>query len=342
MSIAAFLAQLRERGIELRIDGEELRCSAPPGTLSTALREELRRRKSEIVAFIRSAHALTDQPRAIVPLQRSGKRVPVFAVPGHNGDVFCYSALAQALGPDQPFYGLQPPGVDGAAEPLKSVDELAAYFAAQIAAFRPGGPLIVAGFCAGGTIAFELARRLAAAGRPVDFVTLFGSPYPAYFGLLPRLKEGLARRAVDVQRHLLALSSVTWREGLKYFAVKLRERKLREQPRQDPALLLRAKVENATLAAIRRYSPPYYPGRLVIMVPSHSWALSNLAFRWRSTAGRVEEYFGPTGCDNDNMLRPPHAPAFAELFRCACDGPPTDSATLHRVTLWRWALRSAP
>lgn len=318
----------------MRIEGEELRCSAPPGTLNAALREELRRRKSEIVEFVRSAHALADQPRAIVPLQPSGTRVPVFAVPGHNGDVFCYSALARALGPDQPFYGLQPPGLDGRSKPLRSVDALAAHFASQIGSFCPDGPLIVAGFCAGGTIAFELGRRLAAGRRQVDFIALFGSPYPAYFGRLPRLRERIARRAADVQRHLLALSSAEWREGLEYLASKLRERRLREQPQQDAVLSLRAKVENATLAALRYYSPAHFPGRLVIILPSHSWAVSNLAFRWRSKASRVDEQLGPEGCNNDNMLLPSHAPTFAELFRCARDSVPTDSVAAQGAALY--------
>jgi thioesterase domain-containing protein len=97
-----------------------------------------------------------------VPLQANGPRVPVFGVAGHNGDVFCYRILAQCLGEEQPFYGLQPPGLDGEGEPLERVQDLAAYFARQILAFRPAGPCTLAGFCAGGTVAFELAQQLAA------------------------------------------------------------------------------------------------------------------------------------------------------------------------------------
>ena len=109
--------------------------------------------------------AVAHQQRAIVPLQpmirTEGTRTPIFAVPGHNGDVFCYRALARALGEDQPFYGLQPPGLDGESEPLTRIEDLAAYFAAQIRAFLPQGRcVVIAGFCAGGTVAFELAMPL--------------------------------------------------------------------------------------------------------------------------------------------------------------------------------------
>src|SRR5205823_4933449 len=92
------------------------------------------------------------------PLERRGTRTPVFAVAGHNGDVFCYRALAQQLGDDQPFFGLEPPGLDGRSEPLRRVEDLAAYFAEQMRAFQPGGPYILAGFCAGGTVAFVRPR----------------------------------------------------------------------------------------------------------------------------------------------------------------------------------------
>ena len=51
MSVAAFLSELRSRDIQVSAAGGELRCSAPPGALSTELRDELRRRKNEILEF---------------------------------------------------------------------------------------------------------------------------------------------------------------------------------------------------------------------------------------------------------------------------------------------------
>ena len=113
MNTSAFLETLRKRDIQLWAEGDQLRCSAPPGALSSELREELRQRKPDILKFLDAAASLARQQRAIIPLQPRGARVPVFAVAGHNGDVFCYRALVQHLGDDQPFFGLQPPGLDG-------------------------------------------------------------------------------------------------------------------------------------------------------------------------------------------------------------------------------------
>jgi hypothetical protein len=172
----SFLAKLRERDIQVWAEGDVLRCSAPAGALTDDLRDALQVRKQEILQFLRSAAALAGQQRAIVPLQSHGRRTPVFGVAGHNGDVFCYRALAQLLGDDQPFYGLQPPGLDGHSELIADVESLAAYFAAQIRAFRPDGPYIIAGFCSDGAVAFELAQQLLQAHVTVDFLALFGCP----------------------------------------------------------------------------------------------------------------------------------------------------------------------
>ena len=183
MSAATLLADLRRRDIRVWADGSDLHVSAPPGTLTPELRVRLRQHKREILQLLASGQTLAAQQRAIVPLQRAGTRTPIFGVPGHNGDVFCYRALAQALGEEQPFFGLQSPGLDGVGKPLRRVEDLAAYFAAQIRAFQPQGPYVIAGFCAGGTVAFELAQQLQRSGAQVSFVALFGSPFPSYFYL---------------------------------------------------------------------------------------------------------------------------------------------------------------
>src|SRR5215470_7355232 len=166
--VAGFLTDLRRRDIEVSAECERLRCNAPVGVLTDELRDELQRRKNEILEFLRSAEALARQQRAIVPLQPLGTDVPVFAVAGHNGDIFCYRWLVRHLEKNQPFFGLQAPGVDGQSKPIARVEDLAAYFAGQIRAFRPDGPYVIAGFCAGGTVAFELACQLLRDGAAVD------------------------------------------------------------------------------------------------------------------------------------------------------------------------------
>ena len=102
MSIAEFLSELRRRDVEVAIDGDELRCSARAGALTPELRDRLKERKTDILDFLRQAKTLAAQARAIVPLQSRGTGVPVFAVPGHNGDVFCYRAVRAPSSPRRP------------------------------------------------------------------------------------------------------------------------------------------------------------------------------------------------------------------------------------------------
>ena len=308
-------------------------------TLTPELRGHLQQRKSNLVEFLRSAKTIAQQQGAIVPLQPRGSRTPIFGVGGHNGDVFCYRALAQHLGDDQPLYGLQPPGLDGDSAPLERIEDLAAYFAAQIRAFRPDGPYILVGYCAGGTIAFELGRQLRREGMAILFLALFGAPYPSRFRRLSMLRERLGQQAGRVLSHAEALASRSVRAWPEYFAERHRTRRAyRAEQRAaaaDSGLVLRGKVERATVAAGRRYSPGQFDGRVCLFMPSEDWVHSiDEPLRWQSVAPDTEQYFGPQGSDINNMLLEPYAATFAELFQQAarkrCGGTFVDAPTLAR------------
>lgn len=314
MSVAAFLSELRRREIRVWVDEGGLRCDALPGVLSGELVEQLRSRKAEIVEFLSEATALASRERGLVPLQAHGTRPPVFAVPGHNGDVFCYRALAAALDAEQPFFGLQPPGVDGQEVPLERVEALAAYFAAQIGSWLPRGrPCLIAGFCAGGTIAFELAQRLSRQGVEVRLLALFGCPHPSFFRLPAQLRWRFRKRITSWTQHLRALAASGWTERARYVGARLR--RPRETAPDDPIIAMRRSVERATVRAARRYRPQPYAGRMAAFLPSADWADSVFApLRWPSSSA-IETYDGPGGCDADGMLRAPHVAATASLFR---------------------------
>jgi thioesterase domain-containing protein len=290
--------------------------------LAPELRDQLRHHQRDIVELLRSAKTIAQQQGAIVPLQPRGSLPPIFGVGGHNGDVFCYRALSQHLGDDQPFYGLQPPGLDGESAPLECIEDLAAYFAAQIRAFRPDGPCIVAGYCAGGTIAFELARHLRRAGVVILLLALFGAPYPSRFRRLPMLRERLGQQAERVFHHAEALASRSLREWPEYVAERRRtraaDRAAQRAAAADSGLVLRRKVERATVSAGRRYTPGQFDGRLCLFVPSQDWVRSiDEPLRWQSVARDTEQYFGPPDCDFNRMLLEPYAATFAELFQQA-------------------------
>lgn len=320
MNVASLLAELHGRGIHVWAEGERLRCNAPAGELTPNLRDELLLHKQAILTFLRSAEALGKRQRAIVPLQPRGFQPPIFGIGGHNGDVFCYRALVRHLGPEQPFYGLQPPGVDGHARPLDRVEDLAAYFAAQVLAFHGTGRCVLAGFCAGGGIAFELAQQLQRAGTVVSYLALFGAPYPRRYGRARMLQERVDNEYQRWSRHARALAERPPREWQEYLANKKRDRETRLAAEStdvnDAVAALRRKVENATVAAMRRYSPGRFSGRMGIFVPCRAWIHDyDEPLRWRAHADASEEHFGPDACDRSNMLREPHAATFAGMLK---------------------------
>ncbi|HEV2670472.1 MAG TPA: thioesterase domain-containing protein [Gemmatimonadales bacterium] len=329
MSVAALLAELRSRDIQLWPEGDELRCNAPAGVLTPELRNQLRQRKGDIVEFLRSAETLAQQERAIVPLQPGGTRVPVFGVPGHNGDVFCYRFLAQHLGGDQPFFGLQPPGLDGHSEPVTCVETLAGYFAEQIRAFRPGGPYVITGFCAGGTIAFELARQLREQGAAIDFVGLFTSPYPTWYRVLPQLRKRVGEEVERVRSHARALAPLSARERCRYVSERLRQRRERRDAAAaavpDELSVRRARVQDATVGAIRRYTPLHFAGRVCLFLPNKESRFDTALLRWHTVARQTEEYFGPDGGHGDRMLLEPEVRANAGCFRRCRDKTNTEA-----------------
>lgn len=317
MTVRALLALLRSRDVRVSIDGDRLRCNAPAGAITPELQEILRNRKADIIAFLRSAEAFAASHRAIVPLQPLGANPPIFGVPGHNGDVFCYLSLAEQLASDQPLYGLQPPGLAGEAQPLRRIEDLAAYFATQVRAFHPSGPCVIAGFCAGGMTAFELARLLMSERVGVT-VVLIGAPYATRYRRLPILADRMRERAgmwrERARTHYRNLSALPWRARAAYIGERFRAPGPSEAP--DPVLALRAAVERATLCAARRYTPAPLPGRAVLLLPNASWARSREApLRWLCDANDTEVRFGPDACSRHDMLREPFAGIFADYLR---------------------------
>lgn len=317
MSVRALLADLRARDVRVWVDEDRLRCNAPVGAITPELRATMRERKPEIVAFLRSADSLATRHRAIVPLQTEGANPPIFGVPGHNGDVFCYLSLAEHLASDQPIYGLQPPGLAAEAAPVRRIEELAAYFASQIREFHPTGPCVIAGFCAGGMTAYELARILMRERGGVT-LALIGAPYVTRYRRLPILADRVRDHAhlwrERMATHRRALSALPWPARLAYVARRLRTRRPREAP--DPVLVLRAAVERATLHAARRFTPAPLGGRAVLLLPNAAWARSREApLRWQADAGQAEVLFGPDDCGRHNILREPFAGIFAGHLR---------------------------
>ncbi len=68
-----FLGELRAKGVALTLDGDSLRCAAPPGVLDAALKAELLQQKPAIVSFLRaSQHSVRAHEPVLAKVDRSG------------------------------------------------------------------------------------------------------------------------------------------------------------------------------------------------------------------------------------------------------------------------------
>jgi thioesterase domain-containing protein len=108
----------------------------------------------------------------LVTIQTGGTRMPIFWVHNVTGGIMSAATLAFHLGPDQPVYAIQPHAVDGKGEPDREIEKMADRYVALVRDAHPRGPFVVGGHSAGGTIAFEMARKLGAVGRRPALVVL--------------------------------------------------------------------------------------------------------------------------------------------------------------------------
>ena len=102
----------------------------------------------------------------------TGGATPFFCVHPIGGHVMCYAELARCLGEARDFYGLQARGLLGEAAPFTDLAAMAAHYLAEIRHVQPTGPYLLGGWSMGGTIAFEIARQLAAQGQATQRLVL--------------------------------------------------------------------------------------------------------------------------------------------------------------------------
>jgi len=131
----------------------------------------------EELATLLTQDAFSSSWSSLVALQPQGSRPPFFCVHGVGGNVLGFRDLVRHLGDDQPFYALQPQGLDGKQECLTSVSEMAARYLKEIRRVQPEGPYRIGGYSFGGLVAYEMARMLQSHGEQVALLALFDT-YP--------------------------------------------------------------------------------------------------------------------------------------------------------------------
>jgi aspartate racemase len=266
---------------------------------------------------------------SLVMIQPGAKRRPFFCVHAAGGNVLEYRELARLLGPDQPFYGFQAQGLDGRQAPHTSIKEMAVHYIKEMREVQPEGPYLLGGRSSGGTIAFEMACQLLAAGEQVAMLALLDTFPAGYFKLLPgnsSLGQRLARRAKKWQAHLTNLRGLSAADKLKYLATKLhyapakakhkiyrRAYKIYQRiGRPLPPVL--KNIEEINFTAVKDYEPQIYSGDVTLFLASDLTADYDSKDGWRELVrGNIETHEIPG--NHLNIIKEPGVNVLAEKLK---------------------------
>ena len=235
------------------------------------------------IAGIAEALSAKEEPHGwspLVPIQAGGVLAPLFVVHGMLGNVLHLRHLAQALGPDRPFYGLQARGLDGRDTAQDRVEDMASDYLRAVRRVQPHGPYFLGGYSFGGLVAFEMSRQLAAQGEQVAALVLFDTklirpPRPA--GARRGLVDALGREIRALPRTLGYMRTLPLRQRLSFLrrkvevfsgsklGVRLSHRRLPRLPRNLPPSSMA--VLHACRSAMRHYAPGPYAGSAILVLP---------------------------------------------------------------------------
>ena len=198
---------------------------------------------------------------------------PLFIVHGIGGTVMELSAIGRAIRIPAAVYALQAQGVDGSLPALESVEEMADLYLDHVRGVQPGGPYWLFGYSFGGLVALEMARRLLHENQEIAALILMDAfAHPATWPRTSRLKMR-ARRALHLaMRHLRtplreSVPAVVARLGAiarkrSDSTSRYRDWLLEQYPDLPPPLL---RVREGGSAALSRYVPQYYPGKVIFL-----------------------------------------------------------------------------
>ena len=276
----------------------------------------------------------------LVALQPQGARPPFFCIHPIGGQVLCYYHLAQRLGREQPFYGLQAPELASlSADSFVPIKDMAAQYVEALRAVRPEGPYLLGGYSFGSTVAFEMAVQLQGQGFEVPVLALLDGWSPAL--------DRLLRTIPDDALLLYGLTTEYAHQNGKASPVSYADLKALGRDAQfDYVLEQLRRVDlmssEADLAWVRRtldgyrmryqatldYVPGFYRGRILLFTAGETdevqlnylrergWDLSDRTRGWAEFgSGPVEIHTVPGR--HETILQEPHVQVLAQKLK-AC------------------------
>jgi thioesterase domain-containing protein/acyl carrier protein len=297
--------------------------------LASILRQQVMSRPHSPLVEIQAGVAST----ATASNARGERRLPFFCVHPADGAVLSYADLAHQLGPDQPFYGLQAPGLDGEQEPYTQLEALATHYLQAIRSVQVEGPYLLGGWSMGGVVAFEMAQQLQRQGQPVALLALLDSWTPAALynpdgpvgeddaKLLANFLANLRGRfAKDLPALPTDLEQLGPDEQLNYI---LEHAKLLEFLLPDVGLVQLYRllqVFKSNVRAMWRYTPQRYRGQITLFQATQQPDSANdgPAPGWFELSSQPLKIY-PSPGDHYTMLTKPYVETLAEQLRTCLD-----------------------
>lgn len=266
---------------------------------------------------------------SLVPIRKEGTKLPIYLVHGAGLHVLMFQTLAQHMDPEQPIYGLQARGLNGEAEPLDRLEDIAAHYISEILTQNPHGPYALAGYSFGGLIAFEMAKQLKQMGREVVMLGMFDTVVrqsirgekESYYKQLATLTKKVAWNISHLTKNpvenflyktnTLQVKLKRWASGLRYDA--------REKIRGDKsanALL----IDQKNRKAFDQYKITPYDGEIHLFKAAKRqfWVDDFDYLGWIPYAARGVKVHEVPG-DHLYMFNPPHGPIFAKILQNVLD-----------------------
>ena len=270
---------------------QQLDCALPLATLFQA--PNVRQ-----FAALLSQRQTSLQWTSLVPIQTSGSQPPLF-FHGGSADALTWARFAHLLGPEQPFYALQRPDLDGRDVVHHTVEALATDCIKEMRMVQPAGPYLVGGHCFGGAVAVEIAQQLQAAGEEIAEIVLIDAYRPASLANQP-----LVQRQLQLQQayfwlrknyyyhggweRLAQLPTKIWRRirpaAVTVQSAAAQSESVSSDTVPDPTGAIPyeyryARAQAANETAADRYDPQLYAGRMTL---------------FRARVQTLDWYFGPS------------------------------------------------
>ncbi|WP_371876471.1 non-ribosomal peptide synthetase [Pseudoduganella chitinolytica] len=160
---------------------------------------------SALAQLISANHGGAPAPDQWVTIRHGGSRPALVFLHEPSGEVLSYERLARHIDAEVGLYGIRADGATITSE--TTYEELAARYVSILREALPQGPYRLAGWSAGGVLAYEVARQLAAQGQRVEFVGLIDSWL--------RGSAGSAGNTIELADKLMLLVSYIEYQGCK-------------------------------------------------------------------------------------------------------------------------------